>query len=159
MSLQTKIKKTPQCAIFARNYSFHLDEATQQELTTFRSKTIWRSAQDAVDIHGPRKIYFAPVDSKGLIEYEAILEEVELYPENNTDATKRLLANCSPSTQDEGLWEKDGKNHVYTLYVISNCRKVSSPFPITQLKKLSDDKPIDEGFNYSYSIVYEKGMS
>jgi hypothetical protein len=63
MRLQTKIKETPRCAIFARNYSYHLDDAAQRELTTFRASVVWRSAQEAVDIHGPRKIYFAPVDS------------------------------------------------------------------------------------------------
>lgn len=158
MSLQTKIKNTPHCAIFARNYDYYLEEAMQRKFTTFRASKVWRSAYDAVSIHGPRKIYFAPVDGEGIVKYEAILEEVDVYPEENTGMTKRLLSNCLPSTRDE-VWEKDGKSNLYTLYMISNCRKILSPFHITELRKLSNGKPIDKGFNYSYSIVYDKEMN
>jgi hypothetical protein len=162
MTLQAKVKKHPRCAIFSRNYTSHLKEAVNEckdnpeRLITFRASIPWKSAQIAVNIHGPRKIYFAPVDGKGLVMYEAVLEQVELNPEPNTKATEKLLENSLPSIRHEGLWEKDGKIWAKTLYVISHCQKIPSPFHITELKKLADDKQIDENFNYSYAIVYQR---
>lgn len=155
MSLQTKVKYDPRCAILSRNYPYHLEEAVGRALTTFRSNVAWKAAQIAVESHGPRKIYFAPVDGEGWVTHEAVVEEVELYPQPDTDITRRLLDSCSPSTQHEGLWEKDGKINVLTLYTVSNCQKLPVAFPVTALKKFADDKHIDENFHYSYAVVYD----
>ena len=77
-----------------------------------------------------------------------------LHPEPNTKATEELLENCLPETRDEGLWEQYGEV-VRTLYVISHCQKIASPFPYTALTKLSDGLRIDENYGYSYALVYE----
>lgn len=47
------------------------------------------------------------------------------------------------------MWE--GK--VATLYAISGCFRLSKPFPISQLRKLSDGKPIAENYRYAYAVV------
>lgn len=162
MRLTTKIKLTPNCAIFSRNYPYHLDNAAKRgkELTTFRSQVSWSSTQTAIDRHGPRKIYFASVGAKELITYEAILKQVKLNPKWDDPETQQLLSYCLPTTSHENLWEdNEGRTAAATLYVISECQKLASPFPITDLKKLSDNKPIDENFGYSYAIVYEKEIN
>lgn len=158
MDLQAKIKVTPNCAVFTRNYQQHLEDAIEKnprQPITFRSYLKWTSAELAVKTHGFCKIYFVPGEEK-LVKYEAILEEVLLEPQPDSPKTKELLANCLESTHEEGLWEKEnGEVGVQTLYVISHCRKLTSPFMQTELIKLSDDRPIDENFIRSYALVYE----
>jgi len=160
MSLQAKVAQAPNVAIFCRNHPKYLEHAakigagTPENPITFRASTVWKSGEVAVNVHGPRKIYFVPVGGKGLVEYEATLEKVVLHPEPNTKATEELLENCLPETRDEGLWEQYGEV-VRTLYVISHCQKIASPFPYTALTKLSDGLRIDENYGYSYALVYE----
>ncbi|OCQ92842.1 hypothetical protein BCD64_08895 [Nostoc sp. MBR 210] len=161
MNLQTKVKQNSNCAIFSRNYSEHLNEAIEissnnpRQPITFRSSVAWSSAKLAVETHGQRKIYFAPVGDSNLVSYEGKLEKVELYPELSSQTAKDILQHCTQSTQEEGLWEEAGKIGVKTLYVISNCHKLTSPFPFTHLRKLIDSTPINENFSYSYAVVYE----
>jgi hypothetical protein len=161
MNLQTQVKQNSHCAIFSRNYSEHLDEAVEiskhnpRQSITFRSSVVWSSAKLAIETHGQRKIYFAPVRDSNLVSYEGNLEKIELYPELNPQTAQNLLQHCTQSTRGEGLWEEAGKAGVKTLYVILNCRKLTSPFPFTDLRKLIDASPIDENFSRSYAVVYE----
>jgi hypothetical protein len=161
MNLQTQVKQNFYCAIFSRNYSEHLDEAVEisshnpKQPITFRSSVVWSSAKLAIETHGQRKIYFAPVGDSNFVSYEGNLEKIELYPEFNPQIAQNLLQYCTQSTREEGLWEKAGKVGVKTLYVISGCRKLTSPFPVTDLRKLIDGSPIDENFSRSYAVVYE----
>lgn len=157
MNLQLKVKDNPNCAVFSRHYQQHLDDAINEKPekpVTFRSYLPWKSAQLAVKTHGKRTIYYG-LGEDDLIRYKAVLEQVELYPQLNTARTNNLLENCLPSTRGEGLWEKDGKIGVKTLYVISHCQKLSSPFLQTELIKISDDRPINKNFIRSYALVYE----
>lgn len=88
MSSPAKIAQTPNVAIFTRDLLEFLEGTAKKEphqLVTFRAGNVWRGAKDAVDVHGPRKIYFAPMGGKGLVEYEAVLEKVVLHPEPNTN--------------------------------------------------------------------------
>jgi len=57
-------------------------------------------------------------------------------------------------TRGEGLWEEYGET-VRTLYAVSHCRVVESPFPFTALRKLSDNSRVHEGYGYSYALVHE----
>jgi len=160
MTLQRRVGQTPKTALFCRNHREYLEHAAEigaqnpEKPITFRASTTWKSAQIAVGVHGPRRIYLVPIGGQGLVEYQATLEEVELYPEPNTRVTQELLENCLPETRDEGLWEEYGET-VRTLYVISHCRRLASPFPFTALTKLFDSKPIDRNYGYSYAICYE----
>ncbi|MBD2529262.1 hypothetical protein H6G97_06615 [Nostoc flagelliforme FACHB-838] len=162
MRLETQVKQNSHCAIFSRNYSEHLDEAVEisnqnpRQPITFRSSVIWSSAKKAIKTHGQRKIYFATVGDSNLVRYEGNLEQVELNPELNLQTAQDLLQYCIKSTKEEGLWEEVGKVKVKTLYVISNCRNLSSPFPFTHLRKLLDGSPIDDNFSYGYALVYER---
>jgi hypothetical protein len=161
MSLHTKVKQNSNCAVFSRNYSEHLEEAVKisnnnySDIITFRSATVWSSAKVAVETHRQRKIYFAPVGDYNYVQYEANLEQVQLYPELKSEKTQYLLEHCTNSTREEGLWEKNGQIGVKTLYAISNCRKLSSPFPCTLLIKLSNGCPINANFTRSYALVLE----
>jgi hypothetical protein len=159
MDLQKKVARTSNVAVFCRNYPELLEHAAKigaeipEQLITFRANTVWKSAKAAVDVHGPRKIYFVPVEGQGLVQYEATLDKVVLYPDPSARETQELLNNCLPETREEGLWEQ--YSGLRTLYVISHCRRLPVPFAYTLLRKLSDRLPISEGYGYSYSVVYE----
>lgn len=89
------------------------------------------------------------------VEYEAILHQVHLNPKIDDPVTTEILATELKSTREEGLWEQSGKG-VQTLYVISHCKQLAVPFPISELIKVSDHKPISENFGYSYCVVLER---
>ena len=160
MNLQVKVAKNSNVAIFCRNHPEYLERAskigaeTPEQPITFRARKVWKSGKAAIDIHGPRKIYFVPVGGGELVEYEAILDEVVLYPEFNTKATQALLENSLPETRGEGLWEQYG-GKARTLYVISHCQQLAVPFPYTALTKVDNGLPVHKNYGYSYSVVYE----
>ena len=151
-------------AVFCRNHKVLLDQAVQisqsnsQQVIPFRSKAVWRSAEVAIKKHGPMPIYFLPIgDSEKNITVAAILKRVIIDPVD-TEEIRDLLAQSVQSsiTEGEGLWSVDGAPTVRTLYVVSNCRQLSSDKQIrfTQLMKLEDNQPIDQSFGYSYAIVH-----
>ena len=162
-----KIKETRDAAVFARNHWVYLNSAAdrgRKGLTCFRAAAKWSSAWRAVDYHGPRSIYFTPIELPGglessLITHEAILLDVLLLDElemqqdkleSNPDV-KRYLKHALEDTREEKLW--DGS--VSTLYLIASCRKLFRPFQYTNLVKIGDDKNLSEDFKYSYSMCYE----
>ena len=90
-----------------------------------------------------------PVGGDGQIEYEAHLVMVKLHPKRRERDTENLLRFSLQKTKDEGLWG-NGKRKVKTLYVISQCKKLEPSFPMSQMIKVSDDRPINKNFGYSY---------
>lgn len=160
MSLTAKIRTSSGVAVFARNHRHYLDAASSrnekqpEQFTTFRAAKPWTSAHYANEVHGAIKVYFAAIGGEKEVEYEAIIHRIKLAPQKRDQDTENLLRFSLKETMEEGLWEK-GRKRVTTLYVITHCKKISSPFPIMELIKLSDDKLISEDFGYSYSLVYE----
>jgi hypothetical protein len=120
---------------------------------TFRDSGLWRSGEVALETHGPRTIYFVP-EGDDEIAYQARLERVWLHPTADDETTQKLLQDCLPETQDQGLWE-EYEDQVRTLYVVSHCERVEPPFAYTALTKLSDGSPIDESYRSGYVLVYE----
>ncbi len=162
-----KVKSNPGAAVFARNHWTYLQGASEKGrkgLTCFRASAKWKSARIALDFHGPRDIYFTPIDPlepiyNNLITHEAILldvillDELETYQNNplKNPIVKRYMNYVLEDTRAEGLW--NGK--VSSLYLIIGCRKLKRPFPYTELVKIADGEKISEDFGYSYSICHE----
>jgi hypothetical protein len=159
MNIETKIKNNPYVAVFARNHRKYLDSAVRRNVdqperfTTFRASTLWKSAHYANKLHGTLDVYFAPIGGEKLVQYRAMLHRVKIYPKRGDSDTETILGFELDETKGEGLWEKDRKR-VDTLYVITHCVKLSKPFPMTRLVKVSDDEPISEKYGYSYCLVY-----
>ena len=163
-----KVKDAEDAAVFARNHWVYLVEAAgrgKSARTTFRASAKWKSAWIALNEHGPRQIYFSPIDPPKkyegpLVTHQAtlhsilLLDEIETHlsePEKNPEV-KLFLENELDTTKEEELW---GGN-VSTLYEISGCNLLEKPFYYTDLIKIGDEAPIDEKFNYSYSICHAK---
>ncbi len=144
-------------AVLARNHFGFLDEAVRlsrkrpERLITFRAAKSWVSAFEAMKYHDTLPIYFVPIGKDGInVEYQATLHTIYLDPKREEPETENLLNWCLESTHGESLWNKE----VQTLYVIGHCRKLKQPFPMTQLVKMANDKPISADYRYSYSLVY-----
>lgn len=84
--LEQKIKRSPNIAVFSRNYPEYLEGAGNiaierpERLITFRAATTWKSAQTALNYHNTMPIYFTCVGGKGIVEYEAVLHTIYLNP-------------------------------------------------------------------------------
>ncbi len=160
MSIKAKIRTSSGVAVFARNHRLYLEAAASrnekqpERFTTFRAAKSWASAHYANEVHGAIKVYFAAIGGEKEVEYEGIIHRIKLGPQKSDQDTKDLLRFSLTETKDEGLWEK-GRKRVNTLYVITHCKKISVPFPMMELIKLSDDKLISEDYGYSYCLVYE----
>jgi len=162
-----KVKSNPGAAVFARNHWIYLQGAAQRGRkgqTCFRASAKWKSARLALDCHGPRDIYFTPINPpepiyNNLITHEAVLldvlllDELETHQDNplKNPLVKRYMEHVLEATKDEGLWDGNASS----LYLILGCRRLVRPFPYTELLKLADGEKISEDFGYSYSICHE----
>jgi hypothetical protein len=151
----------PGVAVFARNHLQYLEgaaalaERDPSRLVTFRSAKRWTRAKEALDLQKTLQLYLAPIGSKGTVEYEATLHTLVLEPTKGEAETERWLTQSLPDTATEGLWE-DKSGSVKTLYIISHCHRLGSPFPITTLRKESDGVPVSADYGYSYAVVLER---
>jgi hypothetical protein len=142
-------------AVFAINHLDHLKEAARASQRdpavrrTFRSRRRWVTAARAVKQDGPRRVYFAVVDSGPIIQYEAALVEVYVNPNRTAVRTKRLLGCSGETTKGENLWH----DTVQTLYVISDCRKLTRRFPQTELQKFKGGLPLAANYTRPYALV------
>ena len=141
-----------QLAVFARNWSMYLDEATKlcrnspNRRLAYQSRQRWVTAASALGAAGPRKIYFAEIDGGPRVTHVAELVEVQVDASRQNLRTKRLLKLRPPKTREEGLWGR-------TVYVIRPCRKVSRPFSMARLPLASAHKRLSPTFKYSYALV------
>lgn len=140
-------------AVFTRNYEHHLEKAASaapKRLITFRSKKRWVKAREILDKQKYARLYIAP-GRDGPIEYDSILKAIHLSPRKGEEYTERLLQLCLPGMEEEALWEDE----VQTLYVITNCRKLAKPLPLSSLTKVDGGEPLSDAFTRTYAVVYE----
>ncbi len=134
------------------DYAVEVGKLDPRSQVTFRSQQSWAGAQKLLKEHDDLPIYFGVVGEGPEILYKAYLRQILINPTPDDEKTNQFLKVAPPSTEKEGLW--DGK--VKTLYTISGCHLLESSFAMTSLIKLSDDEPISQNFNYSYSLVKRK---
>jgi hypothetical protein len=135
--------------------AFRVSSAQPERLIPFRGGKRWSSAAQALQQHSPIDIYFAVVDSGSNVQYVAKLKRVIVDPQRGQPEIEQLLDLSTSTTRDEGLWE-DTDKPVGTLYAINHLERVSPPFPMTELIKVSDDQPIGADYGYSYTLVYAR---
>ena len=163
MSISKALQNGAKLAVFTRNHKRHLDEALRVSSAEpdrpipFRGVSRWSSAVRALQQHSPIDIYFAVVDSGSLVQYAAKLQRVIVDPQRDQPETVQLLKLSTSTTRDEGLWE-DTDKPAGTLYAINRLERVSEPFPMTELIKVSDDQPINPDYRYSYTLIYARSL-
>ncbi len=140
-------------AVFTRNYKEHLEEACKRkEPTAFQSKKKWSGAQRWLKKQGTLKVYIAPVDSPKSgpkIMYEGTVKEIALVESAPEATVKKLLAARGEETRKEELWKK-------TVYLLSDCCEIPAT-PLSALRKAKDGTNLSDDYNYSYSIILERG--
>lgn len=149
-------RTTERIAVFARNHLQYLEfaaavaESDAERWVTFRSKKSWAGAGKALLKQGRVAVFFAVVGEQ-TVQFKANLQEVLLQPRAEDQSAQRLLRLAPPATEREGLWG----NEVETLYAISGCFRLESPFPLSRLLKASDHSPLSADFRYSYALADE----
>jgi len=160
MSTKRNIDEASGIAVFVRNHRPYLDGAFERNKkrsdhpTTFRATKGWNSAHYALQKHKSLTCYMTPIGGDKMVEYQAVIHHIKLDPDMKDPETRTLLGFCLEKTKDEELWE-DSDRKARTLYTITHCEKIATPFPMTELIKVTDEKPISKNYGYSYSLVYD----
>lgn len=144
--------------VFTRNHREYLTEAMALwqddpcRPITFRAASKWASAARAVNDGASLPTYISAIGSSATVEYAADLCAVHIDPRPGDPKAEALLGHCLPSTAGEDLWQEYGKR-VRTLYVLMNGRRLADPFPVSELRKVSDGEGISPEYKYSYAVV------
>ena len=142
-------------AVFSRNFEKYLVAArASRRPVTFRGEKRWVTAERTLKRAESIPIYFAVVDGPPQVRYTAKLREALVDHRSGARDTERLLAQSLPATAKEGLWETaKRRGRVRTLYVITDCKRLTRPFSITRLVKAHDGSSLSSGYRYSYALV------
>lgn len=145
-------------AVFARNHKQYLEKACELSsinplnFISFRSSKRWVSAEESLKNQSPMTIFFSEIGGKGLITHKAILHNVILNPKEKKDETEKWL---NFGLAETGRTREDLLSGAKTIYIITHCVLIK-PFPMTNLIKASDGKPLSKDFGYSYALVLEE---
>ncbi len=161
MSITKALKDGAKLAVFTRNYKDPLRRSlprvergarTPDSLPRRLALVVSRAGASTTF---PDRHLFRVVDSGSDVQYAAKLQQVIVDPQRGQPQTEQLLELSTSTTGDEGLWENTGKP-AGTLYAINHLERVSQPFRMTELIKVSDDQPISADYGYSYTLVYAR---
>jgi len=141
--------------VFARNHVPYLNRASAQpgRRAIFRSQIRWSGARDLLKRYDSVYVYLCPIPGNGMVEFAGRLVDVELDPSEASMAALMGRTGARNVAPGETLWDGACK----TLYVVE-IERLDKPFPMTELKKLSDGTPISADYGYSYCLVRERGL-
>jgi len=155
--LLEKLKNTPDVAIFTRYERQILENTTELHMMipdleiSFTSSQVWSNADFALQLHGARPVYFAPLESQGMIEFVGIVTQIILYPDRYPppEYAKRQV----------DIEEKDKtmiKPEVNTMYAVTHCQTIDTPFHLSELCHFINDENLDAQNIQSFATVYTK---
>ncbi|AFZ73807.1 hypothetical protein [Natronobacterium gregoryi] len=137
--LAQKIRKHRSVAVLTKNYSKRLEELVEYDAITHRSSSTWTTAESAVDAHGSLPIYYRTEDT---VTHAGIITDIVIEPDSESDDIEKFQKHISENdTYSEYNEELDT-----TTYIVEHGHKLDDPFPMTDLKKLSDNEPVSAGF-------------
>jgi len=155
--LLEKLKNTPDVAIFTRYERQILENTTELHLMipdleiSFTSAQVWSNADLALQLHGARPVYFAPSESQGMVEFVGIITQIILYPDRYPPPEY--------AKQQIDIEEKDKKMikpEVNTMYAVTHCRTIDTPFHLSELCHFINDEYLDAQSTQSFATVYTK---
>lgn len=147
--LQRKVRNHDNVAMLSKNYSDRLDELVEFDAITHRSGSTLRSAEAAVDAHGRLPIYYRSGDT---VTHAGIITMLIIDPDPESAEAEAFRRHISENdTYGEYNDELDE-----TTYIVEGGRELESPFPMTELRKVRNDEPIDEGFWRSPAYVFQR---
>ncbi|MDL0140301.1 hypothetical protein PNP85_12390 [Halobacterium salinarum] len=147
--LQREVRKHQNVAILSKNYSERLNELVEFDAITHRSSSILRSAEAAFDAHGQLPIYYRTGDT---VTHTGIITNLITEPDSDSteaeDFRKHISQNDTYSDHNDELDK--------TTYIVRQGMELDDPFPMTELRKVSDSEPIDAGFWRSPAYVFQR---
>lgn len=147
--LQRKVREHPNVAILSKNYTDRLNELVESDAITHRSGSILRSAEAAFDAHGSLPIYYRTGDT---VTHTGIITDLITDPDPDSEKAKKFRQHISESdTYSDHNDELDK-----TTYIVKQGQKLEDPFPMTDLRKVKNNEPIDEGFWRSPAYVFQR---
>ncbi|WP_080509325.1 hypothetical protein [Candidatus Halobonum tyrrellensis] len=149
--LQRKMRKHRNVAILAKNYAERLDELVKYDATTHRSGSSLKSAAAAVDAHGQLPIYYRTGDT---VTHVGIITKLLLDPDPDSREAKEFQKYIS---QEDTYSDYDGNDELdTTTYIVEQGKELDEPFPMTELRKVGNNEPIDPGFWRSPAYVFQR---
>jgi len=147
--LQRKVRQHSNVAILSKNFPDRLDELVEADAITHRSGKELKSAESAVDAHGQLPIYYRSGDT---VTHIGVITDIIINPDPDSTAAKKFREHISQAdTYSEYNDELDT-----TTYIVKHGKKLDEPFSMTQLKKVSDNEPVDENFWRSPAYVFQR---
>jgi len=147
--LQREVRKHPNVAILSKNYSERLSELVEFEAITHRSSSILRSAEAAFDAHGQLPIYYRSGDT---VTHIGIITNLIIDPDPDSTEAEEFRNHISKNdTYSDHNDELDK-----TTYIVRQGMELGDPFPMTELRKVSNNEPIDDGFWRSPAYVFQR---
>jgi len=147
--LQRKVRQDPNVAILSKNFADRLDELVESDAITHRSGKELKSAESAVDAHGQLPIYYR---SGNTVTHVGVITDIIINPDPDSATAKKFREHISKAdTYSEYNDELDT-----TTYIVKHGKKLNEPFSMTQLKKVSDNEPVDENFWRSPAYVFQR---
>lgn len=147
--LQRKVRQQQNVAILSKNYTDRLDELVEREAITHRSGSTLRSAEAAFDAHGRLPIYYRTGDT---VTHTGLITALAIDPDPDSDEAdafrKQISADDTYGEYNDELDE--------TTYIVEHGRELEDTFPMTELRKVSNNEPIDEGFWRSPAYVFHR---
>ncbi len=154
--LLEKLKNTPEIAIFARYERQILENTTELHRMipdleiSFTSHRIWKNAEIALEMHGARRIYFAPFEGDGMVEFVGIVTQIILHPD-------RYPHERIPNTLDFEEIENEPKvQEVNTMYSVTHCMPLlDDAFHFTEFRHFISGEALDKNSRQTFATVYK----
>jgi len=144
-SLQDKMKRQSDVAVLASNHEARLDEIATNDAVTHRSGKRWKSAQVGVQTQGYLPIYYR---LDGQVTHKGYITDIVLDPGENTSDAEEFVQNIT----DEDTYSDYFDKLDTTTFIVTAGEELTTPFPQSDLRKVSDGTPIEE--NYSRQPAY-----
>ena len=147
--IQAKIQRQSNVAVLASNHEARLAEITANDAVTHRSGKPWKSARLGVEAHGRLPIYYR---QNGIITHKGYISRIILYPDKYTTEAEEFIQHIS---QDDTYSEYHDLLDT-TTFIVTDGEQLDEPFPQTELKKLSGDGNINEGYSRQPAYVIQR---
>lgn len=147
--LQAKMRKRADVAILASNYESRLEELETNDSVTHRSGKPWKSAKIGVETHGRLPIYYR-LDSE--VTHKGYISSIVLNPDENMEEAEEFIQHI---TDDDTYSEHSDKLDT-TTFIITDGVQLDEPFPQTELRKLSGEGKIEEGYSRQPAYVHQR---
>jgi hypothetical protein len=147
--LQRKVRKQRNVAILSKNYSDRLAELVDRTKITHRSGSRLVSAAAAFDAHGQLPIYYRTGD---MVTHTGIITDLILDPDPESQKAEKFRSQIS---EDDDYADYNEELDT-TTYIVEHGRRLDEPFQMTELRKVSDEESIDEGFWRSPAYVFTR---